>query len=61
MILETQAEQVRYVTNYFQNRFDYLISDGRDKDAAAVYNELVLEDDSHSKSENWIFVAVEII
>ena len=48
MILETQAEQVRYVTNYFQNRFDYLISDGRDKDAAAVYNELVLEDDSHS-------------
>jgi hypothetical protein len=61
MILETQAEQVRYVTNYFQNRFDYLISDRRDKDAAAVYNELVLEDDSHSKSENWIFVAIEII
>jgi hypothetical protein len=61
MILETQGEQVRYVTNYFQNRFDYLISDGRNKDAAAVYNELVLEDDSHSKSENWIFIAIEVI
>lgn len=60
MILETQEQQVRYVTNYFQNRFDYLISDGRNGDATAVYNELVLEDDSHSKSENWIFVAIEV-
>lgn len=61
MILETQEQQVRYVTNYFQNRFDYLISEERNKDADAVYSEMVMEDDSNSKSENWLFLVVETV
>lgn len=61
MILETQEQQVRYVTNYFQNRFDYLISEERNKDADAVYSEMVMEDDSNFKSENWLFLVVETV
>ena len=29
MILETQEQQVRYVTNYLENRFQVLINDGK--------------------------------
>jgi hypothetical protein len=70
MILETQEQQVRYVTNYLENRFQVLTNDGRHEDAAAVYEELFCQDyvdDETSEVDDvfcdgsWIFVAIEVI
>jgi hypothetical protein len=69
MILETQDQQVRYVTNYLENRFQVLINDGKYGDAAAVHQELVCEDydggdpdvDEVFLDQSWIFLVVETV
>lgn len=59
MIIETPEQHVSYVTNYLQNRFEYLMSNGRPEDAVSVYQELILEDDTHLDFENWTFVSTK--
>jgi hypothetical protein len=68
MILETQEQQVRYVTNYLENRFQVLTNDGKYEDAASVYEELFCQDyvddetsevDSVFSDGSWIFLVVE--
>ena len=69
MILETQEQQVRYVTNYLENRFHVLMNDGKCGDAAAVHQELVCEDDDGGDldvdevflDQSWIFLVVETV
>lgn len=68
MILETQEQQVRYVMNYLENRFEVLSDDGRYEDAAAIHEELFCHDYVHDElfevdaafcCENWMFLVVE--
>lgn len=68
MILETQEEQIRYVTHYLQNRFEVLTEENRLGDATAIYQELVCDDydgdtdvDEVFLDQSWLFLVVEAV
>jgi hypothetical protein len=40
MILETQEQQIRYLENYYENRYSKLLNEGREEDAKSLYDEM---------------------
>jgi hypothetical protein len=55
MMLETNDQQVRYVKNFFENRFSNLFEEDRKKDALALMREIVLED-GEDPGNDWLFL-----
>ncbi len=55
MILETNEQQVRYVKNFFENRFSNLLEENRKKDALSLMREIVLKDDE-DPGNDWLFL-----
>lgn len=55
MMIETNDQHVRYVKNYFENRFSTLFEENRKKDALAIMREITLKDGEDS-GNNWLFL-----
>ena len=55
MILETKEQQVRYVQNYFENRFYDLLEKNDEQNALSLYREMIIETDEQPVHE-WLFL-----
>ncbi len=44
MILETQEQQIRYLENYYENRYSKLSNEGKMEDAKSLYDEMTVDD-----------------
>jgi hypothetical protein len=55
MILETKEQQVRYVQNYFEHRFNHFLEQNEEENALSLYKEMIIE--SHEEpSHEWLFL-----
>lgn len=53
-MIKTREEQIYYIENYFESRFNNFIESGDFFDALAVYKELILVDGE--EPDDWLFL-----
>jgi hypothetical protein len=56
MIMETQEQQIRYLENYYEARFQKLYDEGRKDDATSLYEEMLVDGQD---SVGYLFISLD--